>query len=141
MLAGQVSESGVEISVAPQLPVIHGDRPRLLEVFQNLVDNAMKFMGDEPRPRIEIYAENHTDYVSCFIRDNGIGIPDRYKQKIFGLFERLDQTCEGTGIGLALVKRIVEFHGGRIWVESNGEGKGSTFVFTLPTKQEGMAND
>ena len=141
MLAGRISESGAKIDVSPHLPIIYGDRPRLLEVFQNLIDNAVKFMGKQLTPHVEIYAETHNEHVRCFVRDNGAGIPERYKNKIFGLFERLDQTCEGTGIGLALVKRIVEFHSGRIWVESDGEGKGSTFVFTLPVKQEGLSNE
>ena len=66
------------------------------------------------------------------MRDNGIGITPRYHEKVFGLFERLDTGTDGTGIGLALVKRIVEVHGGRIWIESEGEGHGSTFWFTLP---------
>jgi signal transduction histidine kinase len=71
-----------------------------------------------------------------FVRDNGIGVDSHYQQKIFGLFERLDPDSEGTGIGLALVKRIIEVHGGRIWIESAGTGQGSTFCFTLPKKGE-----
>ena len=76
----------------------------------------------------------------CTVRDNGMGIDPRYHDKVFGLFERLDPSIDGTGIGLALVKRIVEVHGGRIWVESEGEGRGSTFCFTLP-RGEGFATD
>ena len=141
MLAGRISGGGVQLSVSPGLPKVYGDHPRLLEVFQNLIDNAVKFMGDQPSPHIEIFAEQGDKYITCFVRDNGVGIPERYQNKIFGLFERLDQNCEGTGIGLALVKRIVEFHGGRIWVESKGEGRGSTFVFTLPGTQEGLTDE
>ncbi len=75
------------------------------------------------------------------MRDNGAGIDPRYREKVFGLFERLDQQIEGTGVGLALVKRIVEFHGGRSWVESEGTGRGSTFYFTLPVDGEALASD
>ncbi len=70
--------------------------------------------------------------VQCFVRDNGLGIESDYQGRIFDLFDRLDLKVEGTGVGLALVKRIIEVHGGRIWVESEGEGRGSTFWFTLP---------
>ena len=70
------------------------------------------------------------------MRDNGVGIDPRYHEKVFGLFERLDQEVEGTGIGLALVRRIIEVHGGKIWVESEGEGSGSTFCFRLPLAEQ-----
>ena len=103
----------------------------MLEVYQNLIDNAVKFMGEQPEPRVEIGVEQKKSEVVYFVRDNGIGIEPRYHEKIFGLFNRLDHDGEGTGIGLALVKRIVEVHGGRIWVESVGPGQGSTFYFTL----------
>ncbi len=131
MAAGQIGEHGVTIEIDPGMPVVSGDRPRLLEVFQNLLDNAVKFMGDQPAPRVEIRAEEQGGEVLCRVRDNGIGIARRYHHTVFGLFERLDLDIEGTGIGLALVKRIVEVHGGRIWIESEGSGAGSTFCFTL----------
>jgi len=123
----------VRVSVSDQLPTVYGDRPRLFEVLQNLVDNAAKFMGDQPNPHIEIGQEGTTDNGTpiLFVRDNGIGIDPKFKDRIFGLFDKLDPHTEGTGIGLALAKRIVEFHGGQIWVESE-TGKGSTFYFTLP---------
>jgi PAS domain S-box-containing protein len=126
----------VRVSVADQLPTVYGDRPRLFEVLQNLVDNAAKFMGDQPNPHIEIGQEVITDNAMpiLFVRDNGIGIDPKFKDRIFGLFDKLDPQTEGTGIGLALAKRIVEFHGGRIWVESE-TGKGSTFYFTLPRSE------
>ncbi|HWQ09306.1 MAG TPA: ATP-binding protein, partial [Holophaga sp.] len=92
----------------------------------------VKFMGDQARPRIEIGAEASGEEVRFYVRDNGGGIDPRYIQKVFGLFEKLDPGSEGTGIGLAIVKRIVEVHGGRIWVESGGKGLGCTFWFTLP---------
>ncbi|MEM7583672.1 MAG: ATP-binding protein [Acidobacteriota bacterium] len=121
-----------EIVIAPDLPLVLGDRVRLLEVYQNLLTNAAKFMGDQEVPRVEVGAERQADGWRCHVHDNGMGIKVDYHEKIFGLFERLDGSIEGTGIGLALVKRIIEFHGGHIWVESPGEGRGATFFFTLP---------
>ena len=113
---------------------VYGDRARLLEVIQNLVDNSVKFMGTQTEPRIEI-GQNGTDLEGntiFFVQDNGIGIEPQHHERIFGLFNKLDTQTEGTGIGLALVKRIVEVHGGHIWVESEGAGKGTKFLLTLP---------
>jgi PAS domain S-box-containing protein len=130
---------GVVIDVAPGMPSVKGDRVRLVEVVQNLLDNACKFMGDQPDPRIEIgqNGEENGNPV-FFVQDNGIGIPSKFHERIFGLFEKLGTNNEGTGIGLAIVKRIIEFHGGRIWVESE-LGKGATFYFTLPKLPESKA--
>lgn len=116
-----------------ELPDVYGDRQRLLEVVQNLLDNAAKFMGDQPRPCVEIGRHSEADdgFVTFFVRDNGIGIVPEFHERIFGLFNRLNPKIEGTGIGLALVQRIVEYHGGRIWVQSE-VGEGTTFYFTLP---------
>jgi signal transduction histidine kinase len=135
MLAqGRIAARGVQIEVQPDLPLVQGDRARLVEVVQNLIDNACKFMGDQPEPRITI-GRSGTDRDGrpiVFVRDNGCGIDPQYHDKVFGLFDKLDPRSEGTGIGLALVKRILEIHGGRIWVESAGANMGSTFYFTLP---------
>jgi PAS domain S-box-containing protein len=129
---GQIEKRGVTVHTAPNLPVIFGDKPRLLEVLQNLFDNAAKYMGDQPSPRIEIGQQGEENSkLIFFIRDNGIGIAPEYHGRIFGLFDKLDAKSDGTGVGLTLVKRIIEIHGGRIWVESEA-GKGSTFYFTLP---------
>ena len=116
------------------MPVVYVDRIRLLEVYQNLIDNAVKLMGRQPEPRVEIGVERTNGEVVCFVRDNGID--PRYHEKIFGLFDRLNHEGEGAGIGLALVKRIVEVHGGKIWVESEGSNRGSTFWFTLPLETD-----
>lgn len=132
ILAGRINETGVRVTVRPGLPIVVGDRPRLLEVVQNLLDNAVKYIGDQPEPVIEIGCEKKPDETAIYVRDNGIGIPPRFHEKVFGLFEQLNPGGEGSGIGLALVKRIVEYHGGRVWVESDGLGTGSTFYFTLP---------
>ncbi|MFZ5866358.1 MAG: PAS domain S-box protein [Thermodesulfobacteriota bacterium] len=132
LLSGTISQRGVQVQIAPDLPVLYVDRPRILEVFQNLIENSMKFMGDQSQPRIEIGTKREGEETVLFVRDNGIGINPLYHEKVFGLFNKLDQKTEGTGIGLALAKRIVEVHGGRMWVESKGIGKGSAFCFTLP---------
>lgn len=140
LVAVQIAERGVEVALSPRLPVVYGDRPRLLEVMQNLIENAVKFIGDQEKPRIEVGAEERGDEYVCFVRDNGIGIEPSYQERVFGLFDKLDADSEGSGIGLALVKRIIEVHRGRIWVESVGAYSGSTFYFALP-KNGGMGQD
>ncbi|MBN2024615.1 MAG: PAS domain S-box protein [Pirellulales bacterium] len=132
LVAGQIGQRGVDVAIADDLPVVHGDRMRLLEVFQNLVDNAVKYMGDQPCPRIEIGVRRQAGPSCVYVRDNGIGIEPRYHERVFGLFDKLDARSEGAGVGLALVRRIVEVHQGRIWVESEGTGRGATFVLSLP---------
>lgn len=132
LVRGQIERRGADVRIAEDLPSVWGDRPRLLEVMQNLIDNAIKFMGDEPRPTVDVGARREGEDTVCYVRDNGIGIDPRYLETVFGLFDRLDTAVEGTGVGLALVKRIVELHGGRVWAESTGMGSGSTFFFALP---------
>ena len=129
---GQIEERQVDVSVQPDLPIVTVDKTRLIEVMQNLLDNAVKFMGEQAHPTISIGAEMMANEIRFFVQDNGQGIAAPYHGKVFDLFDRLDQSIEGTGIGLALVKRIVELHNGRSWVESSGKGEGSTFYFTLP---------
>lgn len=132
LMAGLVVGRGVQLTVQDGLPTVFGDRHRLREVMQNLLDNALKFLGsDNPEPYIEVGCEVRGDEHVVYVEDNGLGIDPRYHEKVFDLFDRLDPDIEGTGIGLALVKRIVEFHGGRVWVESEGLGKGSRFCFVL----------
>lgn len=131
LVAGRIAQQSVQVKVTDEPILLYGDRVRLVEVFQNLLDNAVKFMGNQPEPRVEIGVEQAGAETVFFIRDNGIGIDMRDQAKIFNLFEKFDPAMEGTGIGLALVKRIVEIHGGKIWVESEGPGKGATFRFTL----------
>lgn len=126
-----IRSKNVTVNTASEFPDLYGDRILLREVFENLIDNAVKYMGDQPEPVIEIGVRGSVDEPIFYIKDNGMGIEEKYYGKIFGLFEKLDPTIEGTGIGLALVKRIIETHGGRIWVESEGAGKGSTFFFTI----------
>jgi signal transduction histidine kinase len=132
LVRGQLGPSAVAVDIAPDLPVVRADRRRLLEVLQNLVENAAKFTGHEPAPQIEIGVRKDGDERVFFVRDNGRGIEARFLERVFDLFEKLDPAVEGTGVGLALVRRIVEAHGGRTWAESAGPGHGATFCFTLP---------
>jgi signal transduction histidine kinase len=136
LVHGRIMERGISVHMDENMPVIFGDRQRLLEVIQNLVDNAAKFMGNQTDPRIEIgQSGEEGGKPVLYVRDNGMGISPEHHERIFGLFNKLDVKADGTGIGLALVKRIVEIHGGRIWVQSEA-GKGSTFYFTLPASPE-----
>ncbi len=132
MVAGSINVRAAKVYVSPDMPTIVGDRARLSQVFQNLVDNAVKFMGAEPNPTIKIGGRIEGNFAVCYVKDNGIGIDPRYHHRIFNLFDRLDSGTEGSGVGLALAKRVVELHGGQIWVESAGAGQGSTFWVKLP---------
>ena len=137
LVAGQIAERGVRVEVTSEPVILHGDRPRLVEVFQNLLDNAVKFLGDQPAPRIEIGVETKGGEVVILVRDNGKGIDLRHKSKLFGLFEKLDPHTPGSGIGLAMVRRIIETHGGNIEAQSDGPGMGATFRFTLAKTERG----
>jgi PAS domain S-box-containing protein len=131
VVAGLMADKRAEVHVTDVPVVLRGDRARLLEVFQNLIDNALKFTRADSHPRIDVGIEDRADGLAFFVRDNGVGIDPRHKAKLFGMFEKLHPGTEGTGIGLALVKRIVEVHGGRVWAESPGPDQGTTFYFTL----------
>lgn len=131
---GQLNKNQTKVQIEADLPVVCVDRIRIVEAVQNLVDNASKFMGGQTNPEIKIGAIHQNGEQVFFVKDNGVGIEPIYHERIFGLFNKLDAKTEGTGIGLALVKRIIEFHGGRIWVESE-LGNGAAFYFTLGTAQ------
>jgi signal transduction histidine kinase len=127
---GPIQARQVKLLIQPELPVVHVDRVRMVQVMQNLITNSIKFMGEQRAPCIEIGAIKFVDDTAFFVKDNGIGIDPQHQGGIFELFNKLDPTSDGSGIGLALVKRIIEVHGGKIWVESE-LGKGATFFFTL----------
>ena len=128
-----IREHKAEVKIQANMPTVFADKLRIGEVIQNLLENAIKFSGEGNEPHIEISATREQDNILVLFKDNGIGIDPRYHNTVFGLFDRLDTNISGTGVGLALVKRIVEIHGGQIWIKSTGDGQGSTFCFSLPT--------
>jgi len=128
-----LKENNIDVINTNKIQIIYGDRARFIQVFEHLIDNAVKYMGEQSQPKIEIGSLKSKDDNILYFRDNGMGIDSAYHKKVFGLFEKLDALSDGTGIGLALIKRIIELHGCRIWVESDGLNKGSTFYFTIPT--------
>jgi len=131
---GRIHQRGITVQIQPGLPTVYGDKSRLVEVLQNLLDNSAKYLGGQENPIIEIGTDGYDESENpiFFVRDNGMGIDPQYHDRVFGMFDKLDPASEGTGIGLALVKRIIEVHGGRIWLASEA-GQGTTFYFTLPS--------
>jgi PAS domain S-box-containing protein len=132
-LSNRLEEEGIKLVVAENFPTIYCDGKRMYQVFENLLANAIKYVRGAKNPTIEVGYEDKGDFHQFYVRDNGIGIEEQYHRKIFEMFQRLKGTRdqEGTGLGLAIVTRIVESHGGKIWVESEKD-KGATFRFTLP---------
>jgi len=124
--------SKIRFVVDPNLPSVVYDRLALQEVFYNIILNAVTFMGDQKEPKVEICHKNHENQTEFFVSDNGIGIDNENFDKIFKVFERVrDIDSKGNGIGLPLSKKIIEHHGGKIWVESK-KGIGTKFFFTIP---------
>ena len=122
----------LQVEVQDDLPRVVGDRQRLFEVFENLLQNSAQFMGEQPSPRVQLGCSSCSEWHRFSVRDNGIGIRAPYLEKVFDLFEKLEEQGDGTGIGLTIARRIVESHGGKIWAESDGLGQGTTVYFTLP---------
>ena len=125
----------VKIEFEQNLPLVYGDRRRLREVLQILIGNAIKFSTGKRVQHINIGSRKQGNEVIIFVEDNGIGIDPNYHQRVFRLFERLNPSIEGSGVGLTLAHRILEQHGGRVWVESKENGSGSTFYFTIPRQE------
>jgi PAS domain S-box-containing protein len=130
-LQAPLSDSGGTVDVG-DLPVVHGDSGSLTQLFQNLIGNALKYRGDKS-PRVTVTATSRNGHWEISVQDNGIGFEQEYAEQLFSMFKRLHprERFEGTGIGLAICKKIVERHGGQIWAESE-PGQGARFVFTLP---------
>ena len=134
VLVPQLKKRGIKVNVRDNLPVIHCDRNRIFQVFENLIQNSIKYMGDAESPVIEVGCRKTGGFHEFYVKDNGIGIDPEYHQRIFQIFQRLKEVdAKGTGIGLAIVERIAEVHGGSVRVESE-RGKGATFYFSVPEK-------
>jgi signal transduction histidine kinase len=132
-LTGSIRENNARITVQNLPPALRVKDVHLLQLFQNVIGNAIKYRGESP-PEIRVSAHQESAMWRICVHDNGIGIPPEYAQQVFGIFKRLHSgdKFSGTGIGLAICQKIVDRYGGRIWVESEGNGRGSTFCFTLP---------
>jgi signal transduction histidine kinase len=137
-LEAEIRAAGATVEAEP-LPTVVGDAEQLGQVFRNLLSNAVKFRRAEP-PLVRVSAQRQEAQWLFSVQDNGLGIEPQYRERIFRVFQRLHAADEyaGTGMGLALGQKIVELHGGRIWVESEA-GKGSTFLFTIPLKEAATA--
>jgi signal transduction histidine kinase/HAMP domain-containing protein len=131
--AGAIAQRGVAVTVEDADISLFGDKARLVQIWQNLIDNAVKFLGEQASGQIHIGVLALQQGAEFYVCDNGCGVDCRYHGKIFGLFEKLDSKVPGSGLGLALVKRIVQMYEGEIRIESMGIGQGSCFRFTLPT--------
>lgn len=138
-LSGLISQTDAVVTCDP-LPAVSAHTSPLIQVFQNLIENAIKYRRPAERPAIHIGAERLSSYWRFSIRDNGIGISQDYYRLIFGVFKRLSQHTPGSGIGLAICERVVERYGGRVWVESE-VGAGSTFYLTLPEAAGAKSTD
>ena len=134
----RIESSGINVSVRPGLPIVMCDRNKLTAVFSNLVTNAIKFMGDDKQRLITIGCEKEDDNYKFFVEDTGIGIRKEYQENIFKIFKRLqDIDAEGSGVGLSIVRKIIERHRGKVWVESPINNKrGTRFNFTIPITQK-----
>lgn len=131
-LAGPLQQRGVNVTIDDKSLTLIGDRLQLGQIWQNLIENTIKYMGDQPSPVIEIGIADIHGEAEFYVRDNGIGIKPEHAERVFQLFTQLSKNNPGTGLGLSLVKKIVERYHGKVRVESEGIGKGSCFRFTLP---------
>ncbi len=134
-VAEQIKSNNVAVAIADNLPVVHVDRMRIVEVLVNLIVNSVHYMGEQRNPKVDIGYRVDDGETVLFVRDNGMGIVPGQHEKVFKLFYQLKKNDKGTGVGLAIVKRIIEVHHGRVWIESE-EGEGCTVCFTLPVVRQ-----
>jgi len=132
LTAGSISENNINIKVDNIDLTLLGDHSEFIQIWQNLIENSIKYRGTQPNPLIEIGIHNINSTPTFYVKDNGVGIEPQYNDKIFEIFEQLNPDIDGSGLGLALIKRIVELYQGTIHVESEGLGQGTCFLFTLP---------
>jgi signal transduction histidine kinase len=132
----QIQNKCIQISYKGEFPPVFAEKNRITQLFGNLIGNSIKYMGNQTRPNIELGTlEDDSKFITVYVKDNGMGIPNSFRNKVFNIFSRAEnvksQNIDGSGIGLAHVKKILETHGGKIWFESE-EGSGTTMYFTLP---------
>ncbi|WP_415843280.1 ATP-binding protein, partial [Zobellia roscoffensis] len=132
LVKGKLKVSKVKLIVEENLPNIYGDRNRIIQVFGNLLDNAIKYMGDQKQPIVYIKAQENGEKIQFSVSDNGSGMDEKSLKKLFSPFERFHSDVKGTGLGLYMIKQIVESHDGTIYAESEGKGKGTSFNVILP---------
>lgn len=135
LVGGKLEVNQVKLEVAENLPKIYGDKNRMIQVFGNLLDNAIKYMGDQKNPLIIIKAEKTKEEVQFQVIDNGSGMDKKSLEKLFSPFERFHPNVQGSGLGLYMIKQIVASHGGNIRAESGGKGRGASFFITLPSAE------
>ncbi|MBN2546828.1 MAG: HAMP domain-containing histidine kinase [Spirochaetes bacterium] len=128
--------NGVKFEIVNKLPVIYANKDLISELFHILIDNSIKFMDKQRDQLITIGSKKKQNEDLIYVNDKGIGIDPKYFEKIFNVFEKVDNKNTDAGVGLTIAKEIIDFHNGRIWVESDGIGKGSTFYFTIPKCHE-----
>jgi len=135
-LAAMIQQRSARIDSSQSFPNLHGDRERLISVYQNLIENALKFVPETRQPQIEINWRTVGSEIVYFVRDNGTGINPSQHQRVFALFETLGSEKQGNGIGLSIVQRAIDVHQGRVWIESEGEATGTTVCFSIPCGSE-----
>ncbi len=126
-----IAKAGIRVEIHTDMPVVFVDKKRYLQVMHTLIDNAVRYMGSQPEPHVEIGARKEGGETICYVRDNGIGIEPCNLDKIFNFGEMRNDKTSCASMGLSIAKRIIELHGGHTWVESEGEGQGCTFCFTV----------